>query len=435
MLAHSVPIRGIRDNHLTNEMFDLPNSRYDPTFQPREEEHYIRLTTHNASADEINQRFLKELKGIAITFECSIVGTFPESSYPADKSLILKKKAQVMMLRNDPQGRYYNGKIGYINAMFDDHVEVQFPDSPESIEVKPETWNNTRYQLDEQTKEISEIVEGTFTQFPLRLAWAITIHKSQGLTFDHAIIDAQKAFAHGQVYVALSRCRTLEGLVLSSPIARHAIKFDNTITSFSAAQNDHAVNENTLLKMGNDYAYNLILELFDFTSITEAVYQQKRIFDESYYKKFKSATDEMAVMAQNVSNEIYVIAKRFEELLEGKRANNHNIIEDKALIDRVKNGAKYFEEKLNKYIEPILKLAKIEHTNKAVNEHITQISGDMKTEYNIKCRMLNFVSKYGFDIKTYQARKTEVILSFERKTVPSVNIDELKKKKAKKKDK
>ncbi len=191
-------------------------SRYEPEFHRHSEDGYIVLTTHNEKAREINRHELNILEGDVLHYNAEIKDEFPENGYPADLTLSLKPGSQVMFIKNDSDKskRYFNGKIGFVTSLQKDKILVQCPHETDEIEVKPETWSNIRYTVDGTTRTVQEETLGSFTQFPLRLAWAITIHKSQGLTFEKAIIDAGDAFAAGQVYVALSRCTSLEGMVL-----------------------------------------------------------------------------------------------------------------------------------------------------------------------------------------------------------------------------
>lgn len=214
-------LNNIRNNMMDEDSFEMLNDRYSADFRPDIEEGYITLTSHNAQADAINERELNRLFGEEFTYEASVEGDFPENSFPAEKSIRLKRGAQVMFLKNDVMGRYFNGKIGVIDYLSDDEIKVNA--GGELISVERETWENIRYELDSKEGKLKQEVMGAFTQFPLRLAWATTIHKSQGLTFDKIMIDAAKAFAGGQVYVALSRCTSLEGIVLLSRIPPRAI--------------------------------------------------------------------------------------------------------------------------------------------------------------------------------------------------------------------
>ncbi len=227
----------IRDNQLDSSALQELNKRYDPEFDPDSDEGYITLTTHNAQAQSLNDSRLLKLPGKIQTFKARVKDDFPEYAYPTAFELHLKTGAQVMFVKNDisKDKLYFNGKIGTIVDIDDDVITVQCPEDPDAIPVEKVEWQNMKYTLDDETKEIQETVIGTFTQYPLKLAWAITIHKSQGLTFDKVIIDARAAFAHGQVYVALSRCRTLEGIVLSTPVSQRGIITDPTVSGFVGA--------------------------------------------------------------------------------------------------------------------------------------------------------------------------------------------------------
>ena len=198
----------VRTNTADDATLKRLNERYIPDFSPRNEEGYIRLMTHNYQADAVNRQKLEELDTLPYNYEAAVEGDFPEMAYPTEKDLMLKTGAQVMFVKNDSsiQKAFYNGMLGEVVEMTDKVITVRSLDGGDIIEVGHERWENTKYSLDDNTKEIKEEVVGTFSQFPLKAAWAITIHKSQGLTFEHAIIDVQHSFAHGQTYVALSRC-------------------------------------------------------------------------------------------------------------------------------------------------------------------------------------------------------------------------------------
>ncbi|HKL33086.1 MAG TPA: AAA family ATPase, partial [Tangfeifania sp.] len=225
----------VRDNDMDENDIRKLNRRYISNFNLPDEEDYITLTTHNYQANRINVNHLNKLTAKKHTFKCNVEDDFPESSYPADAVLEIKTGAQVMFLKNDtsPEKSYYNGKIGKVTGIDDNEIEVLCPGETEPIIVERAVWENTKYKLNERTSEIEEDVVGKFVQFPLKLAWAITIHKSQGLTFEKAIIDAKQSFAHGQVYVALSRCKNLEGLVLSTPLDSASVINDETVIGFT----------------------------------------------------------------------------------------------------------------------------------------------------------------------------------------------------------
>lgn len=221
-----------RECTLTNQDISDLNRRYIPDFSPKPEDGYIRLMTHNRQVDYINATEMAKLDSHPFTFEAAVTGTFPEESYPTANSLTLKKGAQVMFIKNDPERRFINGTLGEVRSIDKNCIAVRLAESGKTIEVEPMEWQNIRYQFDDETKEISSKQIGRFKQYPLKAAWAITIHKSQGLTFDKAIIDVHAAFSPGQAYVALSRCRTLEGLVLSSPVSASVFMKDKAVDAY-----------------------------------------------------------------------------------------------------------------------------------------------------------------------------------------------------------
>lgn len=221
-----------RDCILTSQDISDLNARYIPGFSPKPEDGYIRLMTHNRQVDYVNETELEKLDSKPYTFVAAVTGTFPEESYPTANSLTLKKGAQVMFIKNDPERRFINGTLGEVKSIDKNSIAVRLAESGTIIDVEPMEWQNIRYQFDEESKEISSKQIGRFKQYPLKAAWAITVHKSQGLTFDKAIIDVHAAFSPGQAYVALSRCRTLDGLVLSSPVSASVFMRDNAVDAY-----------------------------------------------------------------------------------------------------------------------------------------------------------------------------------------------------------
>lgn len=221
-----------RIGRLTPEDIDELNARYQPRFMPRPEDNYIRLVTHNRMVQNVNEGEMTKLDGDEYAFDAKVTGTFPPESFPTAERLVLKKGAQVMFIKNDPDKRFINGTLGEVCYLWKDKIKVRIADTGVTIDVEPMEWENIRYQLEETDKTVKSTTIGKFKQYPVRPAWAITIHKSQGLTFDRAIIDARAAFSPGQAYVALSRCRSLEGIVLSSPLRASAFMTDTTIDDF-----------------------------------------------------------------------------------------------------------------------------------------------------------------------------------------------------------
>lgn len=268
-------LNNIRNNQCSQQDLDLLNSHYQPDFSPAKAEQYITLTSHNRLADAINQEQLAKLSGVMHQVKAVVKDDFQQGSFPADESLPLKIGAQVMFIKNDSgeDRKFFNGKIGTVKELrLDKHqVLVGFNDGSEDVTVRRETWENIRYKYNKGEDKIEEEVMGTFSQFPLRLAWAITIHKSQGLTFDKAVIDAGTSFAAGQVYVALSRLTGLGGLVLKSKIALHAIRTDGQVTDFMQRMLDQDKVAEMLEASQRNYLGQIVLQSFRWGTLVEAV--------------------------------------------------------------------------------------------------------------------------------------------------------------------
>ena len=265
----------VRNNILTTESLRILNSRYVPDFKSNS---HITLSTHNSKVDAINQREMDALKGREYTYNATITDTFPESMYPIDEQLVLKVGARVMFIKNDSSSEklYYNGKLGVVTSLSKQAINVLCDDGTE-VNVHNEVWENIRYNADSGSDQVQTEIIGTFTHYPLRLAWAITIHKAQGLTFDQLIIDAEDAFAAGQVYVALSRCRSLEGLTLLTPIPTRALTNAREVLQFTANQDSLQTIEQNLQPAQKEYLTSLLCALFDFKEHAEQLYSLQRM--------------------------------------------------------------------------------------------------------------------------------------------------------------
>ena len=304
----------IRDNQLDSAALQELNKRYDPDFDPDSDGGYITLTTHNAQAQSLNDSRLLKLPGKVQTFKAKIKDDFPEFAYPTAFELHLKTGAQVMFVKNDisKEKLYFNGKIGKIVDIDEDVITVQCPDDADNIQVEKVEWQNMKYTLDDETKEIQETVIGTFTQYPLKLAWAITIHKSQGLTFDKVIIDARAAFAHGQVYVALSRCRTLEGIVLSTPVSQRGIITDPTVSGFVGAIEKNHPDQDVLNKSRKIYQHFLLTELFDFNTIQKQAYYCLKLVKEHSGSILGNIGTNLPAVTEQIKTDLTGISRKIQ---------------------------------------------------------------------------------------------------------------------------
>ncbi|HRG00912.1 MAG TPA: helix-turn-helix domain-containing protein [Bacteroidia bacterium] len=259
-------LNNLRNNKVTQANIDLLNSYYKPNFDVSSALNIITLTTHNQKADTLNKSALMELKGKSYFFSADIEGEFNEYAYPVEAYLELKVGAQIMFIKNDISGKqqFFNGKIGVVSHLSDKEIEIDFKDGTKPFVLEKYEWKNIKYELNEVTNEIEENTIGTFTQYPIKLAWAITVHKSQGLTFEKAILDINRAFAPGQVYVALSRLKSLDGLVLTSPIQFNAISQDKTLVDYTenkpkTEEVTKLINQETLL-----FFKGYVLKAYDF---------------------------------------------------------------------------------------------------------------------------------------------------------------------------
>lgn len=293
--AHFLSIlAGVRDGHPSEQTIRELNGRHKPGFVPDGREHWVHLTSHNATANRINTERLEALHGSRQMYHATVTGNFPAGVYPAEETLALKEGAQVMFVKNDPQPdkKFFNGMLGTVVGLEEDRVRVRPSDGKPDITVGPLAWENRKYEVNGQNGELEERVDGIFSQIPLRLAWAMTIHKSQGLTFSHAIIDAASCFAHGQAYVALSRLRTLEGLVLSAPIPRHAIISDPCVGGFMERQNALRPTPQGLQDMETRYSLSLLDSVYDFAPELQALEEMHRLVADAYQSTYPSIVRE-----------------------------------------------------------------------------------------------------------------------------------------------
>ncbi|MDP3180568.1 MAG: AAA family ATPase, partial [Bacteroidota bacterium] len=401
----------VRENRMDTGTLQELNKRYIPGFNPDEKEGYITLTTHNYQSQQINDSKLGQLKTKSHRFKAEVQGDFPEYSYPTDLELELKVGAQVMFVKNDlsPEKRFYNGKIGKIISIGEDEIEVQCPGEPETIEVEKVEWQNSKYTLNETTQEIDEDVIGTFTQFPLKLAWAITIHKSQGLTFEKAIIDARASFAHGQVYVALSRCKTLEGLVLSSSIADFSVKNDTTVIQFSDDVERNQPGPAELEQSRKDYVQQLLFDLFDFKPMERQIQFLLKLWEEHQAQLFGTLKTNLQSMTIPLQTELINVAEKFGNQIRQLIASSANAEENEQLQERVKKASDYFSGKLDLVIGQPFSAASFDTDNKAIRKSFNDAADKLRKEIQIKKVCLE-LCKNGFSIKTYLETKSKAAI-------------------------
>lgn len=394
----------IREGVATAEDFATLDSRYNPDFRPKVEEGYIRLTTHNRTADEYNDSEMKTLATKPFTYRAEIEGTFPEMSYPTAEYLTLKVGAQVMFVKNDTDGKFFNGKIGRVVELDDEMVRVLCTGEETPVDVVPLEWENSRYSIDEKTREIKTEVMGVFRQYPLRLAWAITIHKSQGLTFDRAIIDAGRSFAPGQVYVALSRCRSLQGVVIASKITPSAIISDETVDRYIDRQEIEAERSIAQLPdLKRDYYRKLIVELFDFTRLQTTENYMLRLMMEF----FSSMNPELLQMhRQAVETFRTDIAEIAAKWTAGLATMSHEKLKSEPLLVRVRNSAGYFRKKIDEVFDRLLEVSKKLQSN---NKEAMRRYDDTLSSLTLLCRfhmlLLEAIEQKGFSIEIYLKEK------------------------------
>ena len=406
----------VRTDTLSNESAEILNRNYNPSFSPSKEDGFITLTTHNNRANLINNSELNKLKEKSSFFKAEISGKFSENSFPNDENLELKLGAQVMFIKNDSsqEKRYFNGKIGIITKISKDSVTVKCPNDADEIVTERETWSNINYSINDETKAIKEELIGAFTQIPLRLAWAITIHKSQGLTFEKAIIDAEASFAHGQTYVALSRCTSLEGLVLKTKITSNAIINDKTVSIFNESVEENHPDESILNESEKHFQLNLIIELLDYqpflypiTRLIDIFYRNQTSIKGDVIDHLQTIKDDGVVALMKVSNGFK------NQLLQISEANI--LPENSSQIqERFTKAIDYFLNQTSNNIQKPLDAIQFSTDNKAVKADFSKQFDSLQEKLDEKLFALQKMTN-GFKTKDYLEVRAKSVL---QKTEP-----------------
>ena len=397
-------LNAVREDRMTPQLLRKINERVGvPPVKQEDGTEPIRLTTHNVRADEVNSRKLAELPDDPSLFTAQIEGDFPEHSYPADEVLELKPGAQVMFIRNDSDGKYYNGKLAKVEKIAKGVVTVS-DSNGEMIDVTPVEWPNTQYELDDESGEICQNVVGTFRQLPLRIAWAITIHKSQGLTFDNVIIDAGAAFAFGQVYVALSRCRSLEGITLESPITSSGIYRDMHVAAFNEGFMPLETVSCRVELEERGYAFDQYRSVFDFngacSSLRYMLKLWRGVLSETYPELYAGME-----AASKALHDAAKVADTFRQQL--KNIESSQAQDDIYLKERLTKATGYFLPMIRTVRDAVMDIIGLEIDNKETKKKVNDVLEELLTEVDIIFNSLENFERGEFGIDTVCRVRTE----------------------------
>ena len=408
----------VRDNNIDSATLQALNARVNA---PQQKD-AITLTTHNRQADAINRRHMEALKGEQRTFEAILKGNFPEKSLPCDRTLEIKIGERVMFVKNDSSGghRYYNGMLGTVTGFrYDDeekkdYIEV-IGDDGDVINVSHEQWESLSYKLNARTNEIEQEVEGTFSQYPLQAAWAVTIHKAQGLTFDHVVIDAADAFAFGQVYVALSRCRTLEGLTLSTPLTAGVAFDDLSVSQFVNTQPTFEQTTDAAPEYERQYRMEKLMELFGMDDLVRLA---ERL--QEHYNKLKNIyPEQLTSLNTHISKllDLQSVSEKFK--------NQLMRLDEPQQDERAQKGSEYYLAQLALFNAQLPALLDVEIDNKETSKNVEESGKELSETLKVKVSCLRIVKEKGYSVQAVQKAKIDAMMSREKKSSKSSKPEKL----------
>ncbi len=431
-------LNNLRNNNITKVDVDLLNQYVQIDFDATQHENYITLTTHNNDADRINKEALSRLKSKSRKYNSEVTGTFPEHLYPIDEVMELKIGAQVMFIKNDisPDKAFFNGKMGNIVGIEDDEVSVRFPNENKTITVEKYEWNNIQYTLDQTTSEVEEKVLGTFVHYPLKLAWAITVHKSQGLTFEKAVIDISKVFVPGQAYVALSRLRSLEGMVLLKPIQLNGLNNDVNVVEYSKTKVSKELLTNQLDDSTFKFLWDELMKTYDWLDLVNAWQTHESTYKNQASKTHKGKNRTWVTHQSQLLSGTSTPSKSFRNEL--TRLFTTKPVDLEQISKRVEAAYKYFFKILDGVLYSNLKkMAELQQqkNTKQYNEELEDLDlllTDViiklkKTGLLVRCvRDGKFIEKstiWSPEIKNYKTSKIELVKNEIRSTNSTFDFD------------